>query len=307
MIEVNDLTVEMTNRCNLSCPYCFAESNTKTEQLSVEEIKKAISIVKPKRAVAFSGGEPLLRQDDVIEIIPHAFQYAKRVRIETNGTIPVKWDKLLVDGNKKDIRFNTSLDGYKEVTDARRGIGVFDKVTNLIREANEHGYIIFGKATFDDDVLLNDTDHLYEFAKFCKELGMVSMRFGNVKDSGRGKKIVNDDYRDVIIKMSENIFNASQRVEKEYNCTGLDGYGYVAADLCGRCNYERNDLILGVDGILRLECQFLNVPLCHYTRYTPQLHEAGLYFMKMNNLGMTFDKLGGVVPKGKSVFDVVKK
>lgn len=85
-------TIDLTNRCNLRCPFCFANANVAdyVYEPSLEEIQKmlerAISI-RPRRrqAIQFSGGEPTLS--------PHfieACRIAKklgfaRVQAATNG------------------------------------------------------------------------------------------------------------------------------------------------------------------------------------------------------------------------------
>lgn len=92
--------VDLTNRCNLKCPFCFANANVAdyVYEPSLEDIKNMLDIaisVKPRRqqAVQFSGGEPTLS--------PHfieACRYAKklgfaRIQAATNGiTLANDWE-----------------------------------------------------------------------------------------------------------------------------------------------------------------------------------------------------------------------
>ncbi|MGK5090586.1 tetraether lipid synthase Tes [Deltaproteobacteria bacterium TL4] len=70
------LIIELNNQCNLQCPICYAEANSKEEvkELSKEQVRKILEyahqVNKPYKVggIANSGGEPTLR-DDLPEII----------------------------------------------------------------------------------------------------------------------------------------------------------------------------------------------------------------------------------------------
>lgn len=217
MFEVNELTIEMTNKCNLNCPFCYCDSNTNSNELSIDQIKKAISIVKPK-SISFTGGEPTLRQDDIIELLPYAHLFTgdnfKGIRIETNGTQKIDFNKFVLNGKPKGIHFNISLDGFKELHESQRGLNTWNKVIDFTKEALDRGYWTTAKATMPDDIILNNSEYLYEFAKFCAEIGLPRIRIGHVKDSGRGER--NDggeEYKKIIEKMATNIYNISNKIE----------------------------------------------------------------------------------------------
>ena len=80
--------LEVTQRCNLRCRYCFANGGTSAEDLSHEACREAIrSIVRQCGQVLlqFSGGEPTLRDD-----LPELVRYAKEAgcgytQVNTNG------------------------------------------------------------------------------------------------------------------------------------------------------------------------------------------------------------------------------
>ncbi len=92
--------VDLTNRCNLRCSFCFANANVAdyVYEPSLEELKSMLNVaisVQPRRlqAVQFSGGEPTLS--------PHfleACRYAKelgfaRIQAATNGiTFAKDWE-----------------------------------------------------------------------------------------------------------------------------------------------------------------------------------------------------------------------
>ena len=61
------LILRITNRCNLACKYCYAQTEIqKREDMSLETAIKAIDMMAKRGGrlkVQFTGGEPLLRKD----------------------------------------------------------------------------------------------------------------------------------------------------------------------------------------------------------------------------------------------------
>ena len=80
--------LEVTNRCNLHCRFCFAKGGENSEDPSIEELKESIDIISEKCGgplIQFSGGEPTVRDD-----LPELIRYAKTVgcsytQVNTNG------------------------------------------------------------------------------------------------------------------------------------------------------------------------------------------------------------------------------
>ncbi len=84
--------LDVTNRCNLKCPICFANANAAgyIVEPSLEEIRKALQTVRenspvPCPAIQFAGGEPTVRKD-----LPEIIRIAKElgfphVEVASNG------------------------------------------------------------------------------------------------------------------------------------------------------------------------------------------------------------------------------
>lgn len=79
--------IDVTERCNLRCPTCFAAAGGGKDP-NAEEIKAVIdrlSKLRPKPAgIQFSGGEPTLR-DDLAELVAYAKRRFEHVEVNTNG------------------------------------------------------------------------------------------------------------------------------------------------------------------------------------------------------------------------------
>lgn len=84
--------IDVTNRCNLRCPVCFANARVKglVFEPSFEEIRKMMETLRNERpvpcsAIQFSGGEPTVR-DDLPEIIEMAQELGfAQIQVASNG------------------------------------------------------------------------------------------------------------------------------------------------------------------------------------------------------------------------------
>jgi uncharacterized radical SAM superfamily Fe-S cluster-containing enzyme len=82
--------IDITDRCNLSCPVCFADAGQGQDEPPIEEIMAMMQRLRDQRpvpcpAVQFSGGEPTMRED-----LPQIVALAKKmgfaqVQVATNG------------------------------------------------------------------------------------------------------------------------------------------------------------------------------------------------------------------------------
>jgi len=93
--------VDVTNRCNLRCEWCFANAHARgyVYEPSFEQLREMLATLRqekpvPTLAVQFSGGEPTLRED-LPEIIKMAVEMGFiQTQIATNGIRLAKDDTL---------------------------------------------------------------------------------------------------------------------------------------------------------------------------------------------------------------------
>ncbi len=84
--------IDVTNRCNLSCPVCFADAGAELDDPTIDQIEAMMRTLRgqapvPCPAIQFSGGEPTLRKD-----LPEIVSLAKKmgfvqIQVATNGVI----------------------------------------------------------------------------------------------------------------------------------------------------------------------------------------------------------------------------
>lgn len=84
------LTLHLTSRCNLACRYCYAARGGEDMDLATATAAIAHCATGPQCGIIFFGGEPLLRQDLIWDVIawcerngPERFHY----KVTTNGTL----------------------------------------------------------------------------------------------------------------------------------------------------------------------------------------------------------------------------
>lgn len=81
--------VDVTQKCNLSCPVCFASESKDTREPTGEEVYSMLAKLREQTpkvyAVQFSGGEPTLREE-LSEFISYARDLGfKHIQVNTNG------------------------------------------------------------------------------------------------------------------------------------------------------------------------------------------------------------------------------
>ncbi|MBC2698827.1 MAG: anaerobic ribonucleoside-triphosphate reductase activating protein [ANME-2 cluster archaeon] len=96
--------------CQLRCPYCQNHAYiTGSSEMDIEDMKSRISKTKPFiSAVVFSGGEPTLQKDALIELAGFARSGSLAVGLETNGfgadVVMEMLDKDLLDKVFLDVK-----------------------------------------------------------------------------------------------------------------------------------------------------------------------------------------------------------
>lgn len=141
------LIASITSKCNLHCAGCYSRCNHATvdsepvQQLKAEEW---LNIFDEADEIGISfimlaGGEPMLRRD-IIEAAgkKHNILFP----IFTNGTFIDEKYFALFDKCRNLVPI-MSIEGNREITDNRRGTGIYDKLIANIEEFKKRG-LIFG-------------------------------------------------------------------------------------------------------------------------------------------------------------------
>jgi MoaA/NifB/PqqE/SkfB family radical SAM enzyme len=131
-----------TSACNLRCKGCWAGEYDKHNHLSYDEMDSIVCQAKKlgTRVFMLTGGEPLMRRDDVMRIAQKHKECT--FLLYTNATLI---DESLARQVKKlgNVSFAVSMEGTQESNDARRGAGAYARSMEAIDLLKREG-CLFG-------------------------------------------------------------------------------------------------------------------------------------------------------------------
>lgn len=139
------ILMDPTSACNLKCTGCWAAEYEKTDSMSYETLDRIIREGKDLGIYMyiFSGGEPLVRKDDLIKL---AETHSDCSFLSfTNATlVDEAFAKKL--GELGNFGLAISVEGFEKETDMRRGEGTYKKVMEAMDLLKKEG-VVFGFST----------------------------------------------------------------------------------------------------------------------------------------------------------------
>lgn len=183
---------DVTTDCNLKCRHCYATAGKRgIDELNTREARQAIDTFARAgvTVIAFSGGEPLVR-DDIFELTSHAARQGMYVAMATNGTLIS--DETAARMKQNGVEFlQISLDGVSaETHDSFRGVnGAFDRTVQGIRHAVAHDFFVEISTT----VTSHNYHELPDIIDFSEQLGADWFMAYNFVPTGRGCDIAETD------------------------------------------------------------------------------------------------------------------
>ena len=170
-------TVVFLNGCKLRCKYCHnPEMFTKKENnYTPEELVKKILRNKPYfkngGGVTFSGGEPLLQSDFIIECAKLLKKQNIHIAIDTAGVGNGNYDEILkyIDLIILDIK-HINNDGYKDITGRE-----MKEINNFIKALNKSNKKVWIRQVIVPEITDNKKyiDNLIEYLKQIKNIEKV--------------------------------------------------------------------------------------------------------------------------------------
>ncbi|MDR1252830.1 MAG: radical SAM protein [Treponema sp.] len=170
---------KLTPACNLRCVMCgqygekgimkdCAAEETK-KILPLETWKQFIDEIAPQRPVTYIwGGEPFL-YPDLIPLARYMVQKGLFVSVNTNGTLMERYAEDIVRDKWSTIF--VSLDAFRDVNDAMRGKGAYDRVIagfkaiNREKQKQKSNYPLLGIVTVVTNKNYMDLDNLAEASR----------------------------------------------------------------------------------------------------------------------------------------------
>lgn len=235
--------IEVTDRCNLTCPTCYASSSpTHGKHRTLDEIKRMIDVIVESEGepdvVQLSGGEPTIHPE-FFEILDYCkTQPIKHLMVNTNGiriaNDPGFAEKLAT--YMPDFEIYLQFDSFKkEVLESMRGKDLSDIRINAIQKLNELNLSTTLVVTLQKG--LND-DEIGEVISYAlKQKCVRGVTFQPTSSSGRLEnfnpatdRLTNSEVRRLILEQAS-IFQANDLIPVPCNPDALImGYALKLGD-----------------------------------------------------------------------------
>jgi radical SAM protein with 4Fe4S-binding SPASM domain len=209
---------DFTKKCNLSCKHCYSNSGASSKKELTT--KEALNVVDQLAdfgvtALAFSGGEPLSRED-FFEVASHAVNRGLYVSVATNGTLLNKENvRKLKQTNVNYVEI--SIDGATAQThDKFRGLsGAFEKAITGLKNCVKEDLCVCIATT----ATKSNFEEMPAILDLAEEVGAERFTYFNFVPTGRGKELYNQDLSP---EERENILlHLLERMAKGYKVTIL--------------------------------------------------------------------------------------
>ncbi len=147
------VVIEPTDRCNLRCPGCYANSVTQGSDLSFAKVERIVQEVVDLGVtlVTISGGEPLIREKSEGLLTRLARRHPDRgFLVYTNGTL---FDRQIVGrfARAGNVFPAISVEGFEHQTDARRGRGIYQQNRHVRKLLAQRGVMTGFSATLTSE------------------------------------------------------------------------------------------------------------------------------------------------------------
>lgn len=165
-------TIIFLNGCHLRCKYCHNPETWKIQKnnISSDEVVEKCLRNKPyfKRnngGVTFSGGEPLLQYDFLVDTCKKLKKENIHIAIDTSGIGLGNYKELFknIDLVLLDVKHITK-EGFKQIT----GNEYLEKYFNFLKQLNESHVDVFIRQVIIPDVNDNE-EYIHDLSRFIRE------------------------------------------------------------------------------------------------------------------------------------------
>lgn len=179
----------VTKACNLNCAHCHASARDPLpNELTVEEAKKAIIEMENigTEVIIFSGGEPLLRKDLILNLTVQCADLGIIPVMLTNGTLlnhktalELKESGMMAVGVPIDFAVPEHYDSF------RNTLGAFEGSVKAIKACLD----VDLKVAVTTMVMKNNFEEIPKLINFLANLGVEQVVFYDFIPVGRGKDL----------------------------------------------------------------------------------------------------------------------
>ncbi len=166
--NLKTISFDVTSKCNMRCPHCYAETFANVEPIGLDVLKKALDELYELGVSHYilQGGEAITDPGRLEAIINMIYPDETYINISSNGW-DMDYDKIRWLKGLKVDKISFSLDsGIEEEHDANRLPGSFRRTLEAIDNVIKEGLDVSFQTTINHDSLKSDGfKKAYEFAK----------------------------------------------------------------------------------------------------------------------------------------------
>ena len=264
-----NITLHLTNRCNLACKYCYVDKKYPADMpldVAKQAIDMGIMSSKSQMGISFFGGEPLLKKELIKDIVSYCEEvsFKKNIKFKFNLTINgiLLNETFAIYAKEKKINIAISHDGIKEAHNSNRmdiaGNGSFDKVdSNCTMLLKHHPY-----ASVILVITPNTVTHLYKSIVYLFNKGfrylLVSFDYGAKWDE-KSMKMLESQYKSLsTLYYQKSIANHKFYLEpfETKIASYIDNQSF---NMC-RCTLGKSQISIAPDGNIYPCTQLINDP-----------------------------------------------
>lgn len=179
---------DLTNKCNLDCVYCYNKDNCfKKRELNNDELriinKKIINQLNPLY-VSFSGGEPLIRAEILLELADSLKRNGIKVHLNTNLLLI---NKLIAKriGEIGFDKINVNIDSLNKQNEIRGGKDLLKKLFDSLELLEKY----FDKNKISIACVVNKLNYkeIFELASFVKKRDYMELHLLDMIPCGESR------------------------------------------------------------------------------------------------------------------------
>jgi radical SAM protein with 4Fe4S-binding SPASM domain len=246
--RIESISLNVTNRCNLRCTFCYNAGRVTDAEISAEQMIRGLDglrrFIAPGAMLALLGGEPLLEKEKTLALGQWARRRKLRAIVSTNG--------LLVDGDfareaaAAGMDCQVSLDGATaEAHEAVRGPDTFERAVKAVAALVGGG----AHTLLSMVVHAGNVAEIPDFVRLAQRLEVHEARFIPVKRLGGGDSFALPDLAGLCGQVVRLV-----RDEPELGTLLGRDYVSILAHTCQTCSPRRGcgtgsqTLLLDADG-----------------------------------------------------------
>ncbi|GBD91734.1 antilisterial bacteriocin subtilosin biosynthesis protein AlbA [bacterium BMS3Abin04] len=185
-LQLDTVLLAITNKCTFNCKHCYEKHNINIgSEVSVDVWKSAINELQKNGVsiIVFTGGEPLLSFEKLIELVKYVDKSKSEVHVHTTG-LGLTEGKAIQLSKAGVSAVAVGLDDFQEERfDVLRGYkGAFNIANKALRTLNNIGILTYINSCISKELIKNNG--LYKLFELAKSLNVSMIQLLEPRPNG---------------------------------------------------------------------------------------------------------------------------